>query len=75
LASVSVIAWPWLAVVVYLCLEGRDGGHERLHLLHHVLILIGRVCYIAEALLHLLFGDVFGCGFGLRGGLDISLGG
>ena len=58
-----------LAVVVDLGLESGDCRHERLHLFHHTLVLLGGVSHVAELLLHLLFID----GFSVHGCLGISL--
>ena len=69
-ASSSVASSVRLAVVVDLGLEGGNGGHERLHLFHHALILLGGVGHVAELLLHLLFSY----GFCIHGCLGILLG-
>ena len=58
-----------LTVVVDLGLERRDCTHERLHLFHHALVLLGGVSHVAKLLLHMLFRD----GFGIHGCLGISL--
>jgi hypothetical protein len=68
-ASSSIASSVRLTVVVALGLESGNGGHERLHLFHHALILLGGVSHVAELLLHLLFGY----GFSIHGCLGILL--
>ena len=71
MASSSIVASVRLAVVIDLGLESGNCRHERLHLFHHALVLLGGISHVAELLLHVLFGYSFGVhnclGVSLRG--------
>ena len=47
-ASSAIVASVRLAVVVDLSLESGDCRHERLHLFHHALVLLGGVSHVVE---------------------------
>jgi hypothetical protein len=59
-----------VGAVFQLGFEGGDGGSKCHHLFRHLLALLGRVCHVAELLLHLVLGN----GFGSDGSGVVALG-
>ena len=70
----AIVASLGLVVVVDLCLQSGDSGHERCHLVHHALVLLAGICHVGELLLYLLLGELFGEGVGGDDRFGVALG-